>query len=107
MVVFIEEIFLERMRLVGVKVEFEKGVDFVFFGNVFFIVCRICGKKGDYWIFKCFFKELVVLRGIIVGGEKLLIDDNVFGIFVGVGGKGLYVLFSMCYGKGNEGESMK
>lgn len=85
----------------------EKGVDFVLFGNVLFIVCRMCGKKGDYWILKCFFKELVVSKNFFGVGEKLLIDEDVLGMFGGVGGKGFYVFFSMCGVKGNEGESMK
>lgn len=60
------------------------------------MVCRICYKKGDYWILKCFYKDLVVLVDVFV--DKLFIGE-LFVVFVVFGfGKVFYVLFSMRFG---------
>lgn len=59
-------------------------------------MCRTCGKKGDYWILKCLYKDLVN------DGSKLLDEEGGFGVRK-FGG---YVLLLMCVGAFGVGASM-
>mmetsp|Transcript_5122 Transcript_5122/g.7941 ORF Transcript_5122/g.7941 Transcript_5122/m.7941 type:complete len:292 (-) Transcript_5122:59-934(-) len=106
--VSIEEIFLERMRLVP-KSESEKSGDALAAmsnSNSSLLVCRICGKKGDHWTTKCPYKDLAAMNTLGLGDAKMPGED---GEGPAAGGKAGYVPPSMragATGGASMGDSM-